>query len=228
MSDRASCWPQLPASPGDKQAVGACRLFHDWQGQECICSSWGPVRLCLPAPNVKCKWRGIVTQSRYGIFSYLIPKLQRSEFCFTNYFTQIQHRSLQRVWVSIPFCFGSSFFLVISPPLKSQLRTTLLLSLPHSNLSCICDSSLFLTTLRGSYVDLCFPGGSVIKNSPTNAGDTGLIPPGLGKSPGEVNSNPLQYSCLEKSLHRGAWWTTVHGVTKSRTPLSTHADAGGR
>ena len=131
-------------------------------------------------------------------------------------------------WVSIPFCFGSSFFLVISPPLKSQLRTTLLLSLPHSNLSCICDSSLFLTTLRGSYIDLCFPGGSVIKNSPTNAGDTGLIPPGLGKSPGEVNSNPLQYSCLENSLHRGAWWTTVHGVTKSRTPLSTHADAGGR
>ena len=67
-----------------------------------------------------------------------------------------------------------------------------------------------------------FSGGSVIKNPPAKAGDlrdTGLIP-GSGRSPGEENGNPLQYSCLENSIHRGAWRATVHGVAKSRTGLS--------
>ena len=54
-----------------------------------------------------------------------------------------------------------------------------------------------------------FPGGSVVKNPPVNAGDTGLIP-GLGKSPGVGNGNPLQYSCLENPMDRGAWWATFH------------------
>ena len=49
-----------------------------------------------------------------------------------------------------------------------------------------------------------------------NAGDLGLIP-GLGRSPGEGNGYPLQYSCLENSMGRGTWWATVHGVTKSWT-----------
>jgi len=58
-----------------------------------------------------------------------------------------------------------------------------------------------------------FPGGSVIKNPPANAGNTGLIS-GLGRSPGEVNDNPLQYSCLGNPMDRGAWWATVCGVAK--------------
>ena len=58
-----------------------------------------------------------------------------------------------------------------------------------------------------------FLGGSVVKNLPANAGDTGSIP-GLGRSPGEGNGKPLQYSCLENPMNRGAWWATVHGVTK--------------
>ena len=58
-----------------------------------------------------------------------------------------------------------------------------------------------------------FPGGSVVKNLPDNAGDAGSIP-GLGRSPGEINSNPLQYACLENPMERGAWWATVPGVTK--------------
>ena len=58
-----------------------------------------------------------------------------------------------------------------------------------------------------------FPGGSLIKNPPANAGDMGLIP-GLGRSPGEGNGNPFQYSCLENSMYRGAWWATVCGVAK--------------
>jgi hypothetical protein len=58
-----------------------------------------------------------------------------------------------------------------------------------------------------------FPGGSVVKNLPTNAGDTGLIP-ASGRSPGEGNGHPLQYSCPGNPMDRGARWATVHGVTK--------------
>ena len=54
------------------------------------------------------------------------------------------------------------------------------------------------------------------KESVCNAGDSGLIP-GLGRSPGKGNDNPLQYSCLENPMDRGAWWATVHGVAQSHT-----------
>ena len=64
-----------------------------------------------------------------------------------------------------------------------------------------------------------FPGGSDSKESACNAGDLGLIP-GLGRSPEEGNDNPLQYSCLENPMDRGAWWATVGGVAKSQTRLS--------
>ena len=63
-----------------------------------------------------------------------------------------------------------------------------------------------------------FPGGSEVKASASNAGDLGLIP-GSGRSPGEGNGYPLQYSCLEKPMDRGAWRATVHGVAKSWTWL---------
>ena len=63
-----------------------------------------------------------------------------------------------------------------------------------------------------------FSGGSVVKNPPANAGDMGSIP-GSGRSPGEGNGKPLQYSCLKNSMDRGAWQATVHGVTMSWTRL---------
>ena len=63
-----------------------------------------------------------------------------------------------------------------------------------------------------------FPGGSVVQNLPANAGDTGWIP-GSGRSPGGGNGNPLQYSCLENPMDRGAWWAAVYGVAKSQTQL---------
>ena len=69
-----------------------------------------------------------------------------------------------------------------------------------------------------------FPDGTVVRNLPANAGDTrdaGSIS-GLGRSPGEGNGNPLQYSCLENSMDKGAWRATVHGVAKNQTRLSTH------
>ena len=64
-----------------------------------------------------------------------------------------------------------------------------------------------------------FPGGSVGKESACNAGELCSIP-GLGRSPGEGNGNPLQYSCPENSKERGAWRATAHGVAKSQTRLS--------
>ena len=64
-----------------------------------------------------------------------------------------------------------------------------------------------------------FPGGSEVKASACNVGDPGSIP-GLGRSPGEGNGNPLQYSCLENPMDGGAWWAPVHSVAKSRTRLS--------
>ena len=66
-----------------------------------------------------------------------------------------------------------------------------------------------------------FPGGLEGRASACNEGDPGSIP-GLGRSLGEGNGNPLQYSCLENPMDRAAWWATVHGVAKSQTQLSSH------
>ena len=64
-----------------------------------------------------------------------------------------------------------------------------------------------------------FPGGIVVKNLPVKAGDTRQVSSilGSGRSPGEGNGYPLQYSCLENSMDRRAWQATVHGVAKSQT-----------
>ena len=82
----------------------------------------------------------------------------------------------------------------------------------------------FLSTSLGSarvigslfILSLGFPGGSQGKESACNVGDLDSIP-GLGKSPGGGNDNPLQYSCLENSMERGAWWAAVYGVSQSQT-----------
>jgi len=75
---------------------------------------------------------------------------------------------------------------------------------------------------------MVFSGGSEVKNMPTNAGDTrdtGSIP-GLGRSPGGGNGNPLQYSCLENPMDRVAWWAPVHRVTKNQRQLSEYKHTG--
>ena len=73
-----------------------------------------------------------------------------------------------------------------------------------------------------SLVTWGFPGGSVVVNPPARAGDLGdtSLIPGLGIYPGSRHDHPFQYSCLEKSMDRGAWRATVHGVAKSQTGLS--------
>ena len=75
----------------------------------------------------------------------------------------------------------------------------------------LCDFSGRITT----------QGVLMVKNLPVNAGDACLIPTS-GRPPEVVNGNPLHYFCLENPMDRGAWWITVHRVTKSRTRLSTH------
>ena len=72
-----------------------------------------------------------------------------------------------------------------------------------------------------SYLFNARPGGSEGKASACDAGDPGSIP-GSGRSPGEGNGNPLQYSCLENPMDKGAWWATIHRVAKSRTLLSDY------
>ena len=70
-----------------------------------------------------------------------------------------------------------------------------------------------------------FPGGSLVKNLPADAGDVGSNP-GWGRSPGGGNDNPLQYACLGHSTDRGVWWAAVHGVVKESDvtkQLSMHA-----
>ena len=69
---------------------------------------------------------------------------------------------------------------------------------------------------------LDFPGRAVVKNLHANAGDArdaGSVPE-MGRSPGVGSDNPLQYSCLENSMDKGAWMATVHGIAKSQTGLS--------
>ena len=65
---------------------------------------------------------------------------------------------------------------------------------------------------------LGIPRVSVVKNLPANVGNASSIP-GLGRSPGGGNGNPLEYSCPEKPMDRGAWWATVHRVSNSQTRL---------
>ena len=84
-------------------------------------------------------------------------------------------------------------------------------------MSCLYISRLILCLLL--HLLLSFPGGSDGKASACNVGDPGSIP-GLGRSPGEGNGNPLQYSCPENPMDGGAWLAKVHGVTKSWKRLS--------
>ena len=83
------------------------------------------------------------------------------------------------------------------------------------------DGVILWAIMRSFYISLAltsFPGGSEGKASACNAGDLGSIP-GSGRSPGGGNGNPLQYSCRENPMDRGAWWATVHRIPKSWTQL---------
>ena len=108
-------------------------------------------------------------------------------------------------------CHGGS----LSPPVENQSSTHFIVpATAHFK-------RLFgvpLKTLLG------FPGASEVKASACSVGDLGLIP-GSGRSPGEGNGNPLQYSCLENPMDRGVWWATVQGVAKSQSDFTSLKDS---
>ena len=104
---------------------------------------------------------------------------------------------------------------------SSEMKITLFIiifSCSLISLSSVFSENLLRTIKDYIFFWLGFPGGSEYKASACNAGDLGLIP-GWGRSPGEGNGNPLQYSCLENPMDGEAWWATVHGVAKSQTRL---------
>ena len=102
---------------------------------------------------------------------------------------------------------GSTIQRPITTVLRSSFHTAV--QGPHR----VSDFSVELTSPRASF------GSSDGNENACSAGDLSSIP-GSGRSPGEGQGNPVQYSCLENSMDRGAWWATVHGAAKSRTQLS--------
>ena len=110
------------------------------------------------------------------------------------------------------FVFSSNY---IYPSSTSGKKLILILKWINKKTSHLISNSL--NQIRGASVD--FAGGSDGKESAYSAGDTGSVP-GLGRSPGEGNGNPLQCSCQGNPTDRGAWWVTICGVAKSRTWLS--------
>ena len=130
---------------------------------------------------------------------------------------QCLNEGLQRQWMDLKW--SSSLFLQRENYGQIQNASRCFFSPDSSARSFPCQSDL---TLKVSFhlisLHLGFPCGSVGKESTCKAGDPGLIP-GWGRSSGEGNGNPLQYSCLENSMERRVWWTVVHGVAKSHTQL---------
>ena len=129
----------------------------------------------------------------------------------------------------VGYHFLLQIFQIQQPNLDSlQCRRILQSSEPPGKPAFLRHSNCVVSMLNGTeiqkrghkmYMHGVFPGGSDGIESTCNAGDSGLIPR-LGRSPGEGNGNPLQYSCLENPMDRGGWPATVHRVTKSQTGLS--------
>ena len=121
-------------------------------------------------------------------------------------------------WSDLPFPFQGIFLTQGSNPGLLYYRQILSLSEPQGKPLPGGATPNFVPE-RFLSIPWGFPGGSNGKESACNAGDTGSIP-GSGRSPGEANGFPLQYSCLENFVGRGAWWATVQGAAKSWTRLS--------
>ena len=129
---------------------------------------------------------------------YIIPtQITRSQTSFSNHFINLWLRRI------LDFNFLS--------PLWSKLI--------HLSFTIMSFTGFSTIIIISTSQTLGSSGGSDGKESACNAGDLSSIP-GLGRSPGEGNGNPLQYSCLENPKDRGAWRATVHRVTKSQTQLS--------
>ena len=104
------------------------------------------------------------------------------------------------------------FWVLCSVPLSYLF---IFLPIPHSLYYYHLDCCFCLADKSCPTLYTIFPGGSEVKVSASTTGDLGSIP-GSGRSPGEGNGNPLQYSCLENPMDGGAWWATVHGSQRVR------------
>ena len=122
------------------------------------------------------------------------------------HWASVSHPRAVTAHLSLFICLPHSHSVTMNPGLPQCLQSFPGLSLSHS-----------LSYFRASLVAQLVKKKK--KKTACNAGNSGSIP-GLGRSPGGGHGNPLQYSCLENLMDRGAWRTTVHGVTKSQTQLS--------
>ena len=118
--------------------------------------------------------------------------------------------------------YNQGYYLLSQYRLTSVTITQVITFHHNGSLEIICWWYNFRQNYFCLFHTMGFPGGTMVKNLPSNAGDArdvGLILRSE-RSLGEGNGNPLQYSCLENSMDRGAWWIIVHGVSKSQKWLS--------
>ena len=116
---------------------------------------------------------------------------------------------IHRSWIPALLAAPQECFLVAERALLLEKSLWEFPSVAH----CVAEHIPILITTVPPPIFRDFPGGSRVKNLPANAGDAGLIP-GSGRSAGEGNGNPFQYSCLVNPMDRGAWQAIVHGVAK--------------
>ena len=160
-----------------------------------------------PWPALRSRIKGLVKATPIGlalrgVIVNILPKVwMNGSWCHTSRIQILAKNDSLVNWNKLPH-----FFHLLNGDKRSSYFT-----------GCFCGLGELHWTLKH-----CFPGGSEVKVSACNVGDLGSIP-GSGRSPGEGNGNPLQYSCLENPIDGGAWWATVHGVAKSRTGLSDFA-----
>ena len=122
-------------------------------------------------------------------------------------------------WISYAYTYIHPFFFKVSFPYRP------LQNIEPSSLCCTVGSLLVICFIQSNVYIWAFQVALLVKNPPADAGrdprDLGSIP-GSGRSPEGGNGNPLQYSCLENSMDRGAWQATVYEVAMSWTQLNTH------
>ena len=157
--------------------------FHEFVGEKVASPSYCSTILGLPLSVV-------------FIFVYVGAQLSKS---YTSVYEYYPHKSLESISLALLSFITSNFY-----------SLTLLHSRMYISSKNTCFIHLYVACL---YIYIQgFPGVSVVKNQPDNTGDMGFIP-GLGRSPGEGNGKPLQYSCLENPMGRGAWRAAVLGQT---------------
>ena len=169
-----------------------------------------------------------------SLITHHIPDVLQAHTVFPFWylccFLHLECSSFLQLKTSLPLDGGSNVILSVNHCLTILLKAAVFPQHIHILAFSVC-LSLPITVLcfaekkKKLYsATLGFSGGSMVKNPPANAEDMGLIP-GLGRSPGVGNGNPLQYSCLTNPMGRGALWATVHRVAKSRTWLSNRTTA---